>query len=253
MKTTTFSTPQALTSTLIPTLHFTRALLKGNLRDRRALITTLFTPIFMLTIFWLLSGSPEDGDFDLIAFMFPAIVGFGVMFSGAGQALRLLNWREQEVFQRLAATPVPLGNLVMGAALAQTILGTIQGIFILLFGVLVIQIPVNILGTVLTVLVLALGSACFIAFGSLIASLAPKAETANTIYTFSILPMFFFGGGFPPEVLPAFIQKVSPWLPTAMFTELVRPLLSTGALVQGLAGYTVIFSVLAAKRFRWEA
>ncbi len=78
------------------------------------------TPVFMLTLFWLLAGSPEEGEFNMIAFMFPAIVGFGVMFSGGGQATRLLNWREQGVFQRLAATPVPLGNLVIGAALAQT-------------------------------------------------------------------------------------------------------------------------------------
>ncbi len=259
MKTTSFSSSTRQASTLLPTFYFTRALLIGNLRERRTMLTTLFTPVFMLSLFWLLAGTPEEGEFDLIQFMFPAVVGFGVMFSGGVQAMRLLNWREQGVFQRLAATPVPLGHLVLAATLAQTILGAVQGMIILLFGIIVIRVPVNGLGALFTMLTMVLGGACFTAFGSLIATFATKAETANNIYTFSILPMFFFGGGFPPEILPAFIQKLSPWLPTTMFTELSRPLLATGTLPQdswmnflGLAFLTAVFAALAMKRFQWE-
>jgi ABC-type multidrug transport system permease subunit len=256
---TTFSNPQNLQNNLLPTLHFAGALLKGNWRDRRGLVTALFSPLLILMLFWLLTGQTDESEFDLLGFMFPAIVGFGVMFSGGAQATRLLNWREQGVFQRLAATPVPLGHLVLGATLAQTILGMLQGILILLFGVLVIRIPVNFLGALATIFVLALGGACFIALGSLIATFADKADAANNIYTFSILPMFFLGGGFPPEILPAFVQKISPWLPTSMFTELIRPLLLTGVLPQdswvnflGLTILTILFATIAARRFQWK-
>ena len=259
MKTSALSSSHPLFSSLIPTLQFAQALLKGSWRDRRGLMTALFAPILMLVMFWLLTGSNEDAEFDLLGFMFPAIIGFSVMFSGSGQAARLLNWREQGVFQRLAATPVPLGNLVLGAFLAQTVLGAIQGTAILLFGIFVVGLPVNLGGALLTIVVLVFGGACFISLGSLVATLATKADSANNLYTFTMLPMFFFGGGFPPEIMPTFVQNISPWLPTTMFTDLMRPLLSTGALAQdswialaGLAGYFVLFSVLAAKRFRWE-
>ncbi len=248
-----------LSSLLAPTLHFARALLIGHLRDRKTFLISILTPIFMLTLFWLLAGTPEEGEFDLIGFMFPAIVGFGIMFIGGSQATRLLTWREQGVFQRLAATPVPVGNLALGAALAQTIMGALQGIVIMLFGVLVVRIPVDFVGAVLAVLIMALGGACFLALGSLIATVSPKADIANQIYTFTILPMFFFGGGFPPDILPVFVHKISPWLPTTMFTELVRPLLETGTLAPGswvnfigLIGLTTVFGYLAAKRFHWE-
>jgi ABC-type multidrug transport system permease subunit len=77
------------------------------------------------------------------------------------------------------------------------------------------------------------------------ATFASKADIANQVYTFTILP--------------AFIQKISPWLPTTMFTELIRPLLENGTLAQGswvnlvgLVGMTLAFSLLAARRFRWE-
>ncbi|GAB4579804.1 MAG: hypothetical protein Fur0022_25430 [Anaerolineales bacterium] len=259
MNTTTLPQSPSFSPHLAPTLHFARALLVGHLRDRKTFLISILTPVFMLTLFWLLAGTPKEGEFDLIGFMFPAIVGFGVMFIGGSQATRLLTWREQGVFQRLAATPVPLGNLVIGAALAQTITGAVQGALIMLFGIAVIRIPVDGIGALLAILIMVLGGACFIALGSLIATFAPKADIANQIYTFTILPMFFFGGGFPPDILPAFIQQLSPWLPTTMFTELIRPLLADGALPQGswvnfagLVGLTVVFATLAARRFRWE-
>ena len=38
-------------------------------------------------------------DFDLMGFMFPAIVGLSVMLAGLTQATRLAGWRAQGVFE----------------------------------------------------------------------------------------------------------------------------------------------------------
>ena len=54
---------------------------------------------------------------------------------------------------------------------------------------------VGVFGAVIAVLIMALGGACFIALGSLIATFAPKADVANQVYTFTILPMFCVVGG----------------------------------------------------------
>ena len=77
--------------------------------------------------------------------------------------------------------------------------------------------------------------------------------------TFTLLPMFFLGGGFPAEILPPALQAVSPWLPTTMLNSLLSPLLAGGALpaapwwpALGLLAYTLAFAGLAAWRFRWE-
>jgi ABC-type multidrug transport system permease subunit len=132
---------------------------------------------------------------------------------------------------------------------------------VLLFGVLVLGLHVNGDGAAaLAALgVLALGVMSFIAFGCLVASLAAKPDVASAAFTFTLLPMFFLGGGFPAEILPPVLRAVSPWLPTAMLNRLLSPLLAGGTLpaepwwpVLGLAAYTVVFGAVAAWRFRWE-
>jgi ABC-2 type transport system permease protein len=173
--------------------------------------------------------------------------------------MRIVNWREQGVFQRLAATPTPLGHLVVGLGLAQAVVSVAQAVIVLLFGVVVLGLRVNGAGAAAALGVLALGVLSFVAFGCLVASLAAKPDVASAAFTFTLLPMFFLGGGFPPEILPPVLRAVSPWLPTAMLTRLLTPLLADGTLpaepwwpVLGLLAYTVGLGAVAAWKFRWE-
>jgi ABC-type multidrug transport system permease subunit len=242
-----------------PTMQFAMALIRGSLNDLRTLGITLFTPLFMLVLFWVVGRPAEPGDTDLVSFIFPAIVGLTVMLGGQAVATRIVNWREQGVFQRLAATPTPLGHLVVGLGLAQAVVSSVQAVAVLLFGVLVLGLRVHGGGAAAALAVLALGVMSFIAFGCLVASLAAKPDVASAAFTFTLLPMFFLGGGFPPEILPPVLRAVSPWLPTAMLNSLLSPLLAGGTLpaapwwpLLGLLAYTVGFGALAAWRFRWE-
>lgn len=252
-----------LTNTLVvparPTLQVAQALIRASLNDRRGLLTTLFTPLFMLVLFWVVGGRAEPGELDLVAFIFPAIVGLTVMLGGQTAATRIVNWREQGVFQRLAVTPTPLGQVVLGLGLAQASVSVAQALIVVLFGVGVLGLAVDGRGALLGAGVLALGVFAFIAFGCLVASLARKADLANAAFTFTLLPMFFLGGGFPAEILPPALRAISPWLPTTMLNSLLSPLLAGGALpaapwwpLLGLLAYTLAFAGLAAWRFRWE-
>lgn len=247
-----------MTLSLRPLTHFALALLKGTLNDLRMLVMTMFTPLLLLVLFWLLTRDGDKGA-TLMAFMFPGIVGFAVMQAGQPLALRIVSWRQQGLFQRLACAPVPLGHLVLGAALAQTLLALAQGVFMMLFGVLVLGLPINAVGAAISVLALTLGSACFIAFGALTSTLAAKPETANMVFIFTIMPLYFLGGGMPPEVLPDFLRALSPWLPSTLLTDLLHSLFATGQLpdapvrvILGLLAYTIVFALIAARKFRWE-
>jgi ABC-2 type transport system permease protein len=242
-----------------PIAQFALALVRASLNDPRTLLITLFTPLFMLVLFWIVGRPAEPGERDMVSFIFPSIVGLTVMLGGQAVAMRVVNWREQGVFQRLAATPAPLGHLIVGMGLAQAAVSVVQALAVLLFGAFVLGLAVDGPGAVAGLGVLALGVLAFIAFGCLTASLAPKPDLASAAFTFTLLPMFFLGGGFPAEVLPPALRAVSPWLPTAMLNSLLGPLLAGGALpaepwwpVLGLLAYTLIFGALAAWRFKWE-
>ncbi len=248
-----------LSTRALPVAQFALALTQASLNDLRTFGIALFTPILMLVLFWLVGRPTDPGDTDLVSFIFPAIVSLTVMLGGQAAAMRIVNWRQQGVFQRLAATPTPLGGLVLGIGLAQALVSVAQAVLVLLFGVLALGLRVDGTGTAAGVGVLALGVLVFIAFGILVASLSAKPEIANAAFMFTLLPMFFLGGGFPPEILPEFLQAVSPWLPTTMLNSLISPLLASGALpadpwqpALGLALYTLVFAALAAWRFRWE-
>ncbi|HET7081007.1 MAG TPA: ABC transporter permease [Chloroflexia bacterium] len=246
----------AAPATLAPVAQFGLALLRAGLKNRVSLASSLLTPLFMLGIFWLVSGDNSS----LLRFIFPGLVAFTVMLAGSNHAMRLVMWREQGVFTRLACTPVPVGRLALGAAGAQVALGLVQALIVMAFGVGVVGVPVDPLGALAAVGVLTLGGACFIAYGSLVGAVARRAEVATMLYIFTLLPLSFLGNTFMPlDQLPAFVRAAGPWLPTTMISDLVRPLLITGALpanawlpLLGLLVYTGLFSALAARLFHWE-
>jgi ABC-2 type transport system permease protein len=93
------------------------------------------------------------------------------------------------------------------------------------------------------------GGACFACLGVAIgywSSQKAVVPTANLIY----LPLSFAGGlWLPPEALPQFVQKFSPYLPTRFYGDLVWSQMAGEAVglrpVLGLLGYTVIFLIVA--------
>ena len=145
----------AAPSILAPVVQFGIALLRAGLRNRVSLASSLLTPLFMLGIFWLVAGEGP-----MLRFIFPGLVSFTVMLAGSNHAMRLVMWREQGVFTRLACTPVPVGRLALGAAGAQVALGLVQALVVMAFGVAVVGVPVDPLGTLVAVGVLTLGGAC---------------------------------------------------------------------------------------------
>jgi len=255
--------PPRRTSVLFPVLSFSIANFRGILRNWVVIAITLFTPLLLLLLFWATSmASPQtDGSkVNLLAFMFPGIVAFTVIQAGGPHAITIVNWREQGIFRRLACTPVPLWQLVLGRALAQLALSLLQGALMIVVGLALTGASIAWDSLLLSFGVLAVASACFIALGSVIAGLFRNALLTNAVYMFILIPMMFLGDFLMPTgVLPSALQTVGRLLPPAMVTALTRPLLTTGTLpldfwtpVIGLVIYTVGFVLLSIKLFRWE-
>lgn len=239
--------------------HFALANLKGSLKNKIMMAVALFTPLMLLLMFWLTSGAAGTGR-NLMAFLFPGIVAFVVIQAGGMHAATIVTWREQGIFQRLACTPTPLWQLVLGRSMAQGALSLLQVGVVLLAGVALVGLPLSPGGLVLSLAVLGLGSACFIALGTVIAGLSPNATIANSLYIFLVIPLLFLGDALmPSSVLPEALQHIGRILPTAMLTTLVRSLLvdqafpaSNAAPLLGLIVYSLIFVLLSVRLFRWQ-
>jgi ABC-2 type transport system permease protein len=57
----------------------------------------------------------------------------------------------------------------------------------------------------------------------------------------------------PPQYLPEFVQRISPYLPTRMFADLLWSVTGAGGATRALAGlacYTLIFGLIAVAGYR---
>lgn len=240
------------------TLYFSRFLLRASLRNYRALAVMMGVPVFMLLSFWLPSLAAGPDEPDLMSYMFPTIVLLSVIIAGLTHATRLARWRELDVFRRLVLTPVPLPHMILGASIVQILVGLLQGLVMLVFGILLLQLPINWLGCLVALVVMAFSAATFIAVGSCVAAITNRADLAGYIFMFVLLPLIFLGS-FPSYLMPATMNAITPWLPTTMAIELIGVLFYSGHLPEnavfdlvGLLGYLLLFSFLSARKLRWE-
>ncbi|HEY2474015.1 MAG TPA: ABC transporter permease [Candidatus Cybelea sp.] len=81
-----------------------------------------------------------------------------------------------------------------------------------------------------------------------------SARAAVPVATAANLLLAYAGGlWMPPQYLPEFVQRISPYLPTRMFADLLWSVTGTGGAPRALAGlacYTLIFGVVAAIGYR---
>jgi len=233
----------------VPTLQFTQTLLKANLRGVRSLFITLFTPLLLLGIFSL-TGSGQD-----LRSILPFIIGLTVMFSGSSLATRIVDWRNQKIFQRLAVTPVPLGYLMLGMVLAQLVMSIAQSVLVLIVSVLVAELKLDPGEIWLLFLVIVIGSLTFISFGALLATFATKPDMVNSLYVFTLLPMAFLGGS---VIRLPVLGDIGQIFPTTLLTESFNLIMGDWQLdavllrVLGLVLYTLVFVRVAMQRFNWN-
>lgn len=244
---------------LRPIIYFTASLMKANLRSIKALALTLGMPVFMLFSVWVPSMAGDDESREIMQLLFPAIILLSVIMPGLTQATRLASWREQKIFQRFALTPVPLAHLQLGMAFTQIVIGLVQGMFMLLFGVFIVGLDMAWENVVLVLGIMILAGGTFIAFGSLIASFISKSDLAGYVFFFTIMPLTFLAS-FPSEMMPDSLNEITPWLPTSMAIELIGPLFLNNQLTDrallvgmGLVIYSILFVSISASKLRPKA
>ena len=180
---------------------------------------------------------------------------FGAVEAGVG----LLLERQRGLWKRLRSAPIPRWLLLLAKGISGTIISmTILGV-IFLFGALVFGIRVvgNPLGFVLVCLAYATTSA---SFGLLVAALGKTPQAARSLSVLAVLVMVMLGGAWVPTILfPAWLQKVTPLIPTRWAVDGFGGTLARGfslaeamPSVAALFGFTAVFATLATLRFRWE-
>jgi len=143
-----------------------------------------------------LSAASTSG-VDLKTFVFPGVLGMTVLFTSIFTAASLVWDRELGFLWELLVAPVRRWSIVLGKCLSGTIIGTSQGIVVLVLAGLV-GVPYDPLLIVGLLGMMALLAFTVTAFGVLVAVSIKQAQTFTGVMQLFVMPMFFMSGAFYP-------------------------------------------------------
>jgi ABC-2 type transport system permease protein len=236
--------------------------LKLFLREPIGAFFTLVFPLMMLFLFGSIYGNkPSDlfGGYGTIDISVPAYTAMIIATTGfMSLVITLSNYREMGILRRLQTTPVkPLVVLIaqLIVLLGMTICGMV---LLILAGKLVYNMRFE--GNILSVLAgFLLGSLSILAIGFILAGVMPTARTAQVVGMVLLYPMLFLSGaGFPRELLPESIKKISAFLPLTYVVTLLRGLWVGESWEQHITEVIILSAILvlgvlfSMKLFRWE-
>jgi len=193
------------------------------------------------------------------AFLLPGLMGLNLLTMGLfSVGMVTVSYREKGKFRRLAVTPLPKWVFLGGQVLHRLTIVVLQSGTMLLIGWLAFDIRNE--GSYASLgLVMALGTACFMAIGFALASFAETAETYAAISNLCFFPMMLLSGVyFTLDSAPRWLQHAVTALPLSPYLKALRAVFNDGAGLGahawglGLVGlWGVAAFTLAVKRFRW--
>jgi ABC-2 type transport system permease protein len=197
------------------------------------------------------------GNISYLNFLAPAIIGMTILFGcvfGMGEIIA--GERERGELARLFMTPTSVSTVVGGKIISKLVQETGRGI--LLIGAAIVLFGIIINGSmVLTILLLILGSLCFIGFGIMVSARVSSQEDFMQSVMPITMPMMFLSGVFYPiETMPWIFQKIAYILPLTYVNDALRAVMLKGSGVVDiwldivvLLGFTALFFYLGVSKF----
>jgi ABC-2 type transport system permease protein len=192
-------------------------------------------------------------DAKFMDFFVPGIMAFVVfLLTTLLTLISFVGERTSGNLERLQATPLRASEIVIGYAIAFSIIGMLQTVVLLTIGVLVFNIMI--VGNIfLAFLVIALLAIVSLSLGILLSSLAKREAQAIQFFPLIVLPTFLLAGIFwPVEAIPSWLRPLSYAIPPSYAVDATRSVMLRGWGVGGiwvdivaLFGFAVAFLSLA--------
>jgi ABC-type multidrug transport system permease subunit len=193
------------------------------------------------------------------SFLLPGLLGLNLVSMGLfAVGMTNVTYREKGKFRRLAVTPLPKWIFLMGQVLHRLTMTVAQAGILILVGHLVFHIENQ--GSLLDLLlIMTLGTGCFMAIGFALSGFADTVEGYGAISNLVFLPLMMLSGVyFTLDSAPAWLQQGVALLPLAPFIRVLRAVFNDGAGLHGhgaglaiVAAWGIAAFFLALRRFRW--
>jgi ABC-2 type transport system permease protein len=210
----------------------------------------LFSTVFYL-MFGVLLNHGDASRYLLASYSAFGIIGPGLFGFGVSLAIE----RDGGLLTLKRALPMPPGAYLLGKMVMAMIAATIVTILLILIGLFLAHVTLSARQILSLMITGTLGVLPFCALGMLVGTLI-KGQGAPGLLNLIYLPMAFLSGlWLPLSMLPQALQKLAPIWPSYHLNQLTLVAVGTSheplmLHVLALAGYTVVFLALAARRLR---
>ena len=195
-----------------------------------------------------------------IDFFLPGVIAMSIMQLGIfSVAFVFVTYKTTGQLRRIQATPTHPIYFVIGQAITREIVAIVQ--VGLLLGLGMWAFHAKMIGSILSFMIMAaLGAAAFLAIGFAIAGWARDENQATPLAQLVQFPMLFLSGVFfPRDGLPAWLAKITDYLPLTYLVDGLRKIATEGATlmtvwhdVVGLLVWMIVVFIISIFIFRWE-
>ncbi|MCB9880260.1 MAG: ABC transporter permease [Planctomycetes bacterium] len=170
-------------------------------RQRSRVLAAIITPLFL----WLMLGMGmgqsfrwEHGGGGFLAYFFPGIVVFAVVFAGIYSSISTILDRQKGILQSVVVAPISRTSIVFGKVLGGTLIALVEGSILLLF-VRLAGIPAGAVEVVLAIAVLALLCYAMTGIGFFFAWMIDSVQGYHAIMNLILMPAWLLSGAFFPR------------------------------------------------------
>jgi ABC-2 type transport system permease protein len=195
-----------------------------------------------------------------IDFLLPGLLGLNLLSTSVwGIGYSIVNARIKKTLKLMTATPMRRSDYLLAQMLSRFVLLALEAAVIVLFGILVFQVPLRGSPGAL-VLLCAFCGLSFAGLGLLCGSRVQTLEGVNGLINLILVPMWLFSGVFfSYERFPRMMQPAIKALPLTAANEALRAVMLEGTSLASLASQLAILAAwgiasfaVALKIFRWQ-
>ena len=195
-----------------------------------------------------------------IDFLMPGLLGLNLLSTSVwGLSYSIVNARLKKTLKLMTATPMRKSDYLLSQMFSRFVLLSLEAAIIVLFGLLVFQVPMRGSPAALVLLCLFCGLA-FAGLGLLCGSRVQTLEGVNGLINLILIPMWLFSGVFfSSERFPAALQPAIRALPLTAANEALRAVMLEGKSLATLPMPLAIIGLwgvasfaIALKIFRWQ-
>jgi ABC-2 type transport system permease protein len=200
-------------------------------RDPMRLVFSMILPLVLVGGLSapLQSNFGQAVSYNLMTFSMTGLLAMTLFQSAMSGLMSLIEDRENDFTQELFIAPISRYAIVFGKILGESLVALVQGVVVIVLGILVFGVPLS--PSMLLFIVPVSLITCLLggSFGVLLTSLFSTQRTANMVLPFLMFPQFFLSGIFLPlRSLPWYLDILSRITPMRYAVDLTRGIVYAG-------------------------